>query len=200
MAEPIDFYFDFTSPYSYFAGEMIDALAARHGREVRWHPVLLGVIFKWLGSQSLVNQPGMNDYSLRDFARSARFYGLEFKMPTRFPVSTVSAARAFYSLEEQTPVIAVSFAKACFRGYFVDGVDISDKAVLDSLLGSIGVDALAVSNRMATDRIKEKVRRETDSAIALGMFGAPWIVVDGEPFWGADRLQQIDRWLGEGGF
>ncbi|HTY99675.1 MAG TPA: DsbA family protein, partial [Rhodocyclaceae bacterium] len=75
MADAIDFYFDFTSPYSYLASEAIDGLAARFGRQVRWRPILLGAVFQAVGTVSLVKQPDKADYSLRDFARSARYLG-----------------------------------------------------------------------------------------------------------------------------
>jgi 2-hydroxychromene-2-carboxylate isomerase len=76
MAAPIDFYFDFSSPYGYLAAQKIEALAAKHGREVDWHPVLLGVIFKETGSAPLTMVPLKGDYSRRDFERSARFHGI----------------------------------------------------------------------------------------------------------------------------
>ena len=94
MSAPIDFYFDFSSPYGYLAAQRIDGLAARHGRTVDWHPVLLGVIFKETGAQPLTQVPLKGDYSRRDMPRSARFLGIEdFRMPSRFPIPTQAAAR-----------------------------------------------------------------------------------------------------------
>jgi 2-hydroxychromene-2-carboxylate isomerase len=95
MAAPIDFYFDFSSPYGYLASRRIDALAAAHGRKVTWRPMLLGVAFKATGGAPLPSIPIKGVYAMRDFLRSARFYGIPYHQPTTFPVSTISAVRAF---------------------------------------------------------------------------------------------------------
>ncbi len=200
MAEPIEFYFDFSSPYSYIASEVIDDLAERYGRKVKWRPMLLGVVFQKTGQPLLVNVPLKGEYSLRDFARSARYHGVPFKFPAKFPLSTVSAARAYYWLHGQDCAKARQFARAAFRAYWVDGRDISDLAVLQEIAAGLGVDPAALAAGVATPEIKERLRAETEAALAKGMCGAPWFVVDGEPFWGADRLPQIEKWLQTGGF
>ncbi|MDP2171186.1 MAG: 2-hydroxychromene-2-carboxylate isomerase [Rhodocyclaceae bacterium] len=207
MAKPIAFYFDFTSPYSYLASEKIDAIAEKYGRQVQWRPVLLGAIFKALGTVSLVKQPGMADYSARDFARSARFMDVPYVQPDNFPVSTVAAARAYYWLHGQDCALARRFAHAVFRAYFAEGRDISDVAVVLELGLKVGAGGMkcpewgtALESGMQDPAIKERLRVENEAVLALGAFGAPWIIVDGEPFWGADRLPQIERWLEADGF
>ncbi len=203
MNEPILFYFDFTSPYSYLASEKIDALAEQHGRKVQWRPILLGGIFKALGTTSLVNQPGMAAYSVKDFARSARFLGVPYVHPAQFPVSTVAAGRAYYWLHGQDCALARRFAHATFRAYFVDGQDISQVSVIAALVSKVSAGGTAPAGLeagMNDPAIKDRLRSETDAALAAGAFGAPWIVVDGEPFWGADRLPQLERWLANQGF
>jgi len=199
MAQPILFRFDFTSPYSYLASEKIDALGEKFGRRVQWRPILLGGIFKALGTVSLVKQPGMADYSVKDFARSAGFLGVPYNHPAQFPVSTVAAGRAYYWLHGQDCALARRFAHEVFRTYFVAGRDIADAAVVLELAQKVGADGTALQAGMQLPEIKERLRAETDAAVAAGVFGAPWIVVDGEPFWGADRLPQIERWLENGG-
>src|SRR5271165_1784529 len=98
MPQPIEFFFDFSSPYGYIASRLIDDLAARHGREVTWKPILLGAIFKLTGGAPLTTVPLKGEYSQRDFPRTARFHGIPFTMPTPFPFSGVQANRAFYWL------------------------------------------------------------------------------------------------------
>lgn len=197
---PILFYFDFTSPYAYLASEKIDDLAARYGRKVQWRPVLLGAVFKALGTVALLSQTDKAAYSVRDFARSARFLAVPYRQPAVFPVSTVAAARAYYWLHGQDCAMARAFAHEVFRAYFAGGRDIADPAVLLELAAKVGADATALAAGVQTTEIKDRLRAETDAAIAVGMFGAPWFVVDGEPFWGADRLPQIERWLANQGF
>ncbi|MDI6748525.1 MAG: 2-hydroxychromene-2-carboxylate isomerase [Rhodocyclaceae bacterium] len=197
---PIRFYFDFSSPYSYLASERIDALAERHGRRVQWGPVLLGAIAKALGTVTLTSQPGQAEYSIHDFARSARFMDIPYTHPANFPVSTVTAARAYYWLHGQDCALARRFAHEIFRAYFADGRNIADAQVVLEIAAKVGAGGTAVETGMNDPAIKERLRAETDTALAAGIFGVPWIVVDKEPFWGADRLPQLERWLEKGGF
>lgn len=196
----IIFYFDFSSPYSYIAAEKIDALAAKHGRRVDWRPILIGAIFQQTGAVPLVQLPLKGDYSLRDFPRSARFHGLPFKMPTRFPLPTQSAARAFYVIAERDAALARDFARAIFRALFVEDRDISDLAVVLEIAARFGIDSDELSQAVAASAVKEQLKRATEAAAARGVFGVPFFIVDQEPFWGADRLPQVDQWLTTGGF
>lgn len=198
--EPIDFWFDFSSPYSYIASERIDELAAKHGRKVKWRPIMLGAAFKASGLPFLVSVPLKGDYSKRDFDRSARFMGVPYAFPPKFPVTTLSAARGYYWLHGQDCAKARDFAHAVFRAYWVDGRDIGELPVVLEIAGKLGIDGDAFTAAIATPEIKDRLKQETDAAIARGMFGAPYFMVDGEPFWGADRLPQIDKWLATGGF
>jgi 2-hydroxychromene-2-carboxylate isomerase len=200
MPAAIDFYFDFSSPYGYLASRRIGDIAARHGRGVRWRPMMLGAAFATTGAKPLVHLPLKGDYAKRDLARTARFWGIPFALPERFPVVTLAAARAFYWLEEVAPERAVPFAEAAFAALFVEGRDLADRAVVGDLLASVGADAAAGMAAIATPEIKERLKAETEAAIARGVFGSPFLFVDGEPFWGSDRLDQIDRWLATGGF
>src|SRR5581483_11822862 len=122
----IDFYFDFSSPYGYIASTKIDALAAKHGRVAVWRPFLLGAAFKATGGQPLLDIPIKGKYAARDMARTARYLGVEYRQPSVFPIGTVAAARAYYWLEAKDPERAKDVAKALYRAYFVDDVDISD--------------------------------------------------------------------------
>jgi len=82
MPSPLRFHFDFSSPYGYLASQRIESLAARHGRAVEWRPVLLGAAFKIAGTQPLTSIPLKGDYARRDLPRTARFHGIEFRMPS----------------------------------------------------------------------------------------------------------------------
>ena len=83
---PIDFYFDFSSPYGYLAAHRIDGIAESHGREVMWRPFLLGVVFATTGQSPLIGQPLRGAYALHDMQRGARALGIPFAMPENFPV------------------------------------------------------------------------------------------------------------------
>jgi len=197
MRPAIDFYFDFSSPYSYIASEWVEAVAARHGRAVNWHAILLGATFQAAELKSPVDHPLKREYSLRDFARSAKFAGVPMVQPSKFPIPTQNAARVFWWLHDsQSRERAVAWAHAGLRAYFTRGVDLSDAAALRELAAASGVDP-AEAERAWTDPLyKQRLKRENDAAIAAGIFGAPFFIVDGEPFWGNDRRAQIESWLG----
>lgn len=197
MPASIDFYFDFSSPYGYFAGEKIEDIAAKHGRAVTWRPVLLGAAFKITGGQPLPTIPMKGSYAMHDLARSARFFRLPFKLPSKFPVSTVAPARAFYWVGDRDPALAKTLARALYRAYFVEDRDISNPEVTGNVAAKLGMDKAELLQALNDAAVKERLKTEVDAAIERGVFGSPYIVVDGEPFWGSDRLDQVDRWLTE---
>ncbi len=197
---PIDFYFDFSSPYGYLAAMRINALAQKYQRRVKWRPILLGPAFKASGNAPLVGQPLKGVYATRDFLRTARFMGVPYKQPAVFPISTQNAARAFYWLDDTDPVRAHQLAMTCFATYFVDGIDITSANKIAELCARVGANYDDAFAAMADPLIKERLKREVDASLAVGVFGSPFFIVDGEPFWGGDRLDQVAAWLETGGF
>ena len=201
MAAPIEFWFDFSSPYGYLASHRIEALAAKHGRAVDWHPMLLGAAFKQSGMAPLTQIPLKGDYSKRDFDRSARFHGVgDFRMPANFPIPSQAAARIALWTKARDPALAVKAIKALYRAYFFEGLDISNPDVAADVAARAGVDRAGARAAVDDPAIKDALKREVDTAIGRGVFGSPFVFVDDEPFWGLDRFDQIDRWLATGGF
>jgi 2-hydroxychromene-2-carboxylate isomerase len=201
MDRTLDFWFDFSSPYACLASQRVEALAARHGRGVRWRPFLLGVILKETGAAPLTQVPLKGEYSKRDFARSARFLGLpELRMPPRFPIPTQAPARIVLWQRERNPARVSALVHAFFRAYFDEGRDISDAEIAADVAATVGVERTAARAAVDEGQWKEALKRETAEAIAAGVCGAPFVVVDGEPFWGLDRFDQVERWLATGGF
>ena len=200
MKAPVDFYFDFSSPYGYLASTRIEALAAKHGRKVDWHALLLGPAFKTMGMPIMVTIPLKGDYSLRDFPRSARFHGVPYNPPNPFPVSTLAAARLFYWLKGKDERKAVELAHALYKAYFVSNVNISEAENVLKVAASLGHDVDAARAALADQAIKDKTKAEVDASLAKGVFGSPYIIIDGEPFWGSDRLDQVEKWLETGGW
>jgi 2-hydroxychromene-2-carboxylate isomerase len=200
MASPIEFYFDFSSPYGYFAAEKIDDLAARHGREVVWRPYLLGVAFKATGMAPLLSIPIKGDYTRRDVARTARFLGVAYREPSRLPIVTLSPARAFYWAENSDAARAKRLARSLYRALFVDDCDISDMEKTLDECERCGFDREGARAGIGAQATKDRLREEVDGGLAKGVFGSPYFIVDGEPFWGSDRLGHVDRWLATGGW
>lgn len=200
MADPIDFYFDFSSPYGYFAAARLDDVVAPYDRIVRWHPILLGPVMESTGNRPLSDQGVKGEYSIHDWDRLARFMDLPWNMPEAFPIATVRAARAFYWIEENQPESAKRFAMAAYKAYFGNGVMINDAGAVGDIAESVGVEREGLLAGIETDEIKQKLRDEVDASIERGVFGSPFVIVDGEPFWGADRFWMIKRWLKAGGW
>jgi 2-hydroxychromene-2-carboxylate isomerase len=196
----IDFYFDFSSPYSYISSEWIEALAARHGRTVNWKAILLGVTFQAAELRSPVDHPIKREYSLRDFERSARFAGVPLQNPEKFPIATHNAARLFWWLNDKRDATASHWARHCLRAYFARGVDLSEPARLKELAAEFGLDPQQAESIWTDPAWKARLKTANDEAIAAGVFGAPFFVIDKEPFWGNDRRAQIERWLEKGPF
>jgi 2-hydroxychromene-2-carboxylate isomerase len=204
----IDFWFDFSSPYSYVASEWIEALAARHGRTVSWHAMLLGVTFQAAELRSPVSHPLKREYSQLDFARSARFENVPLTFPTKFPQPTQNAARVFWWLHDGDgatpgdPQRAAAWAHAGLRALFAGGgeTDLADPQQLKALAADFGLDPAAAEAAWNDPRWKERLKSACAQAVSQGIFGAPYVVVDGEPFWGNDRKAQIERWLASGPF
>ena len=198
---PIDFWFDFASPYGYFMSQKIDALAARHGRSVRWRPVLLFAVLRELALPAPLGNVIKRDYMRHDFERSARFLGVPYRMPAGFPVVTQHAARAFYlidSLGVGGPAMAARFARGVMRDYFVDGAPIGDIEWIAARVvreaPALG-DAPQVVASLQSATAKAALAAAVDAAIAQRVFGSPFVVIDGEPFFGVDRLPQIEAML-----
>ncbi|TCS37434.1 2-hydroxychromene-2-carboxylate isomerase [Paucimonas lemoignei] len=199
MSKPIDFYFDFSSPYGYFASTCIDELAAKYGRTVKWHPVLLGAIFKTTGAAPLPTVPLKGEYSLHDFERTARFYGIHYRKPAEFPLSTQAAARAMLWIRQHDgEEKAVAFAKAVYHAYFVDGLRIDRPEVLAQIAFDLGIDAARMIEGSNDPAIKDEFKEQVDAAMKRGVFGSPFIIVDHESFWGFDRFAQLEALLKDG--
>jgi len=199
-ARPIDFYFDFSSPYAYIASEWIEALAARHGRTVSWRAILLGATFLATELKANVSYPLKREYVMVDFERSARFAGVPLTLPQKFPISTHNAARVFWWLNDSDEARARQWARHCLRAYFTRGVDLSDNQALAGLGTEFGLEDGQTEAIASNSAWKARLKEVNDAAIAAGVFGVPFFVVDGEPFWGNDRRAQIERWLEKGPF
>ena len=189
----MEFWFDFGSSYAYFASLEVEALAEKHGREVAWRPFMLGTAFEVTGARGLSRTPLKRDYAGHDWRRIARLRGVTYNPAPTHPPIALPTMRAFYALDRQNPAAAVRFAKAAFQAAYVAGRDVGDLAVVLELSG---LTAEAVSD----PELKALAEARSEEAVGRGVFGSPWFFVDGEPFWGWDRVPMIDDWLTRGGW
>lgn len=192
----VDFYFDFSSPYSYLAAESLDALAARHGHTVNWIPIMLGIIFKSTGSAPLTDQhPWRASYAVMDFKRSADMAGLPFRFPSRFPQASHNAARILLWLQQAAPHKARPFALAAFRNLFAHDGDLQDIGNLAAIGKTLDIDETALRESIQDPVVKQRLVANNEAAIARQVFGAPTFFVGTEQFWGHDRMPQLERRL-----
>lgn len=197
---PIEFWFDFSSGYAFFAAQEIDALAARVGRQAVWRPYLLGTAYKVTGSRGLSATPLKRDYSRRDWARLARRVGVEFRIPADHPRVSLPAARAFYWIEERQPEMAPAFARRVFELYYGDGLDTASAETVAALAPEFGFGKDEMLLGLADSDLKDRVKRIGEEAVERGVFGSPFFIVDDEPFWGWDRMAMLEDWIRRGGW
>ncbi|MBX9760537.1 MAG: 2-hydroxychromene-2-carboxylate isomerase [Beijerinckiaceae bacterium] len=196
---PIDFYFDILSPFAYIASTQIDALAARHGRSIDWRPVLVGVtVMKVMGMKPLPEYPLKGPYLARDALRLAHIWGVPFKPHGLKGHNSLNALRAFAWLKQSDPESAKRFAQAMFRRLWVDGLDITQADACADEARAIGADGDALMNAIATPEVKGLLQGQVEYAIAQGVFGVPFVIADGEPFFGNDHFWMLEQWLRDG--
>jgi 2-hydroxychromene-2-carboxylate isomerase len=200
MSAPLDFYFDFASPYGYLASTQIDALAGRYGRTVAWRPIMLGAAFKETGARPLTQTPLKGPYLVHDVPRFARLLEVPLTLPPVMPMNSLAASRACVWFDDDSPDKAKGLAKALLHAHWGEGRDLSAPEAVAEIAAGIGIDRTALLVAVADQRIKDRLKEQTQAAIERGVFGSPFIFVDGEPFWGADRLPQVEAWLSKGGW
>lgn len=202
MPAPLHCYIDFISPYGYFASLRIEALAARHGRTVQWHPMLLGVsVLKVMGLKPLLDTPLKGPYVERDVLRYAREHGVPLQRQPRDPVmNPLPCARALAWVLEHQPQDASAVVHTLYAAYWGRGLDLSTPEQLASLSWPAGIDGHALARAAAGEEATVLLRQAVDAALQAGVFGSPTVLVEGEPFWGVDKLEQLERWLDRGGW
>ena len=202
MAAPLQFHFDFISPYGYFASLRVEELAARHGRTVDWRPMLLGVaVLKVMGLKPLLDTPLKGDYIRRDVLRTARRMGVRLGRDLNASVGNpLPPARAFCWVRQQRPDLAPAMAHALFHAFWAEGRDLSTPEAVGAIRLPSGLDPAAVIAGTASDEAATLLRNAVAASIQAGVFGSPTVVVDGEMFWGNDRLGDVDDWLASGGW
>ena len=190
----IEFWFDFASTYSYPAAMRVEEIARRDGCAVQWRPFLLGPIF---GSQGWTDSP-FNIYPIkgrymwRDLQRLCAGLGFPFRKPSQFPRNGLLAARIACVFEEKEWV--PNFVRNVYAANFAEDLDIAEPTVLLKCLSGLVDDPPALLASASSDNAKSRLRRNTERAIELGIFGAPTFVVGDELFWGNDRLEAALEW------
>jgi len=198
----LDFYFDFISPFGYLASLRVDALAAKYGRECRWHSMLLGIsVLKVMGMKPLPSYPLKGPYLKRDMARYMRRHGIVLNRQEK-PASPLPAGRCFHWLKAQDERLAQSFARASLHAYWREAVDIGVPETVADIAAGFSADRDAVLQAIATGGEGDKLlRAAVDLSMEKGVFGSPTFIVDeDEPFFGLEKMELLEEWLSSGGW
>jgi len=191
----LEFFYDFTSPYSYLASTRVEAVAARAGARVRWRPFLLGGVLKATGNRAPIEVPAKGKYMLRDLQRWADRLGVPYRFPDVFPIPSILALRCALAAEAKGKL--VPFSHAVFRAAWGEGRDIAQPEVLAAIAGAVGLDGAAIV--ASAPEFKQALVAHTQEAVDRGAFGAPALFVGDELFVGNDRLDFVEEALRKAG-
>jgi 2-hydroxychromene-2-carboxylate isomerase len=187
--EPLEFWFEFASTYSYLAASRIEQLATAAGVRMRWRPFLLGPIFAsqgW-GDSPFNLYPLKGRYMWRDLERMCEKYEIPFHRPRKFPRSGLLAARVAIMASEEP--WCPRFVRAVFRANFAEDREISRPETIAEILATLGQPPREVLQRAEAPENKQRLREQNQWAVVHGIFGAPTMIVGKELFWGDDRLE-----------
>ena len=194
----VDFWYDFSSPFAYLGSTRIEALASRVGATLRWRPMLLGALFKDIGTPNvpLFTMPAAKrNYLGQDIARWASFWNVPFRFPGKFPQKTVTALRLALCAGDRAGLLG----HALFHAMWVDDRDLEDTATLRDILSANGFDADDMLARTQDPAIKERLIANSAEAVTGGVFGAPTCIVKSARgqllFWGQDRFDLVEAAL-----
>jgi 2-hydroxychromene-2-carboxylate isomerase len=194
----LQFWYDFSSPFAYLASTQVEAIAERTGAELTWEPMLLGAVFKQVGTPDVplaaMPEPKRR-YMAKELHYWASLWGVPFRFTSRFPMRTVTALRLVLLAGDAIAPLS----HALYRALWVDDRDISDPSVLAALCGGVGLDGHTLLERAQLPDAKQLLIDNTSRAIDAGVFGAPTFIVHQSAgpllFWGQDRLPMVERAL-----
>ena len=196
MNKSVDFYFDVGSPAAYLAWTQLPALCAETRATLNYRPMLLGGVFQATGNRAPISVPLKGSYLFDDLGRFARRYGVPFRLNPHFPVNTITLMRIAAGLEMRADTRLAAYLRAVFEAIWVDGRNMADPAVVAEVLQTAGLEATELLALAADPQVKDRLRLQTEAAVARGVFGAPAMFVDGILYWGQDRLDFVREALG----
>lgn len=191
----VEFFFDLVSPYSYLAHYELQKIVARHKADIIWRPVLLGAILKETGNIAPIQVPAKGRYMLHDLQKWAAHYQLPFQMNPFFPINTVQLMRGALVMQQEGQAAFLHYLDTVYKAMFVAPRNLNDPQEVIATLQDAGLDPALMQKRMAEDEIKNKLRAETEEAVARGVFGAPTFFVNNEMYWGQDRILFVEEAL-----
>ncbi|MNF83927.1 2-hydroxychromene-2-carboxylate isomerase [compost metagenome] len=196
MTKTVEFFFDFGSPSTYLAWTQLPALCAKAGAQLQYRPMLLGGVFQATGNASPIQVPAKGRYTLLDFQRFARRYGVPLEFNPYFPINTLTLMRGAIGLQLRQPERFEAYLDAIFKAMWQDKRNLGDPAVLAATLDAAGFDPQALLALVGDQEVKDALKATTEEAVKRGVFGAPTCFVGNEMFFGQDRLDFVAEALG----
>ena len=193
MASKIHFYFDFISPYAYFAWRKLPALAKKYNREIEAHPIVFGKLLDKWGQLGPAEIPPKRNWLNEYCFRYAALNGFKYNPPKKHPFNPLAALRM--SLKEVSGDDQLRVIDSIFEEGWSHGADLGDLSTLTSLLTRQSIDGETLSKKVSESEIKELLIDETTYAIEKGVFGVPTIIIDDNLFWGNDQMDHIELLL-----
>ena len=190
MTKQVEFFFDFGSPYSYLAYKALPGIAAEHGAQIVWRPMLLGGVFKATGNHSPAETPAKGKWLQQDLRRWAQRYSVAFEHNPPFPVNTLTLMRGAVGLKSQGPVFH-KYMEAIFHAMWGEPRNLGAPDELAAVLRHAGIAAETFQSLVNDPAVKEQLKNNTEEAIARGVFGAPTFFIGDEMHWGQDRLDFV---------
>ena len=199
MAKTIDYYFALVSPWSYLGHDRFVAICTKHGAAVNVNPVDLSRVFPVSGGLPLAKRaPQRQAYRLVELARWSAQLGMPLNVQPKFAASGGGLGASWIlAAHERGAHEALQLTGALMRARWAEERDIADPPTLERIAAGLGLDAATLAPRAASPEIAARCDALTQQAIDRQVFGVPWYVVDGEPFWGQDRLDFLDRKLAQ---
>jgi 2-hydroxychromene-2-carboxylate isomerase len=195
MSKTVEFFFDLGSPASYLAHTQLPDLCRGAGAALVYRPMLLGGVFQATGNASPAMIPAKGRYMICDLARFAERYGVPMRFNPHFPINTLTLMRLLVAVQLHQPECFEDALQALFRAIWVDGVNMGDPATVAGVLVAAGFDAAALQAQIVEPAVKGALKATTEEAVKRGVFGAPTCFVDGEMFFGQDRLDFVRETL-----
>ena len=193
MVSTIDYYLSLASPWSYLGHQRLMNIADKYDCQINVHAVDLSIILPATGGIALPKRSQQRkDYRMQELKRWRDYLSLPLNCePKHFPVIDEVAAAMLLAIREEDQMASLKFASSCLSAVWVDEKDISDLPTLLDLASGHGIDGEAL---LAKKESMLSIRRvESERAISKGVYGVPSYVVDGEVFWGQDRLDFLER-------
>ena len=189
MIKSFEFYFDFSSPYSFLAHKQIRKIENEQSIKIKYMPIMLGGLFNLAGIKANVDIPIKAKYMIKDCKLWAEKNNITFKFNNYFPIKTLNLMRCTLIAEKKK--FAEIFINKIFDAIWRDGINLNDNTIVEKLLKNLDLNPKTFLMEAIDPKIKEELIKKTNDAYKKGIFGAPSFIINNKVFWGQDRLQFV---------